>query len=255
MGTAPDTHPSRRRWSETRLGRGLLFVAIVWSIAGGFLILLNAAPALSSLLLLQGWVSLEMAVNPKLREEAARRCSQPDAPRASVDAATLQQTRFVAFQMGFRFGTAAVAHSSGTVQPGQIAPVLQEVRLQAFILGVPAPELPVTRRMAEAIGEFTDDLEADRQCTAARLASRYTPAHGDIYRFGVVVGAAVPNCIEADCTAYAVQIRRYGKDAGVPEHLWLPMARGSLADVPGPNVREKTFRVVADLIEHFQADR
>jgi len=122
-------------------------------------------------------------------------------------------------------------------------------------LGVPPPELAVIRHMAEAVGEFTDSLEQDRQCTAARLASRYTPAHGHIYKFGTVVGSSVPYCVQAQCTAYATQIRRYGQAAGVPEHLWRPMAQGSLAGVPGANAREKTFRVVADLDEHIRTGR
>ena len=258
MGTALDAPSGRRPWSETHLGRGLLFLGIVWSIAGAFLVLQNALPELIQQAVMHGWVSPEHVVNSKLQQEAARRCVEPAAARggrAAVDAATLQRTRYAAFQMGYGFGTVVVAHSSGTVQPEQVARALQEVKSQAMALGVPAPELPVIRHMAQAVGEFTDSLEEDRQCTTARLASRYTPAHGDLYKFGAVVAASVPYCVKAQCTAYATQIRRYGQAAGVPERLWLPMAQGSLAGVPGPNVREKTFRVVLDLIEHIQTGR
>jgi len=259
MGTGSDASSRRRRWWETYPARGLLFLGIVWSIAGAFLVLQNALPALFDAALMRGLVSPDLAVNSKLQEEAARRCAEPEPARAdrqaTADAATLQRTRYAAFQMGFGFGTAAVARSSGAVQPELIAPVMQEVRRQAMALGVPAPELPVSRHMATEVGEFADSLEADPQCTAARLTSRYTPAHGHLYKLGTVVGSSVPYCVKAQCTAYAAQVRRYGQAAGVPERLWLPMAQGSLAGVPGANAREKTFRVVADLDEHIRSGR
>ena len=259
MSTAPNASSSRRRWWETHLARGLLFLGIVWSISGAFLVLQNALPALFYTAVVRDWVSPDFTVNSKLQEEAARRCAEPEAARTNgrtaLDAVTLQRARYAAFQMGFRFGTAAAAHSSGAVQPELVTPVLQEVQRQAMALGVPTPELPVVRHMATAVGEFADDLEADRQCTAARLASHYTPAHGDIYKFGTVVGSSVLYCVKAQCAAYAAQIRRYGQAAGVPEHLWLPMAQGSLAGVPGENAREKTFRVVADLDDHIRTGR
>jgi hypothetical protein len=252
MGTALNASSGRRRWSETPVARGLLFLGIVWSIAGAFLVLQNALPELIQQAVMQGWLSPEHVVDSKLQAQAARRCAEPAAARSAVDTATLRRTRYAAFQMGYVFGTAVVAHASGTVQSEQVARALQEVKGQAMALGVPAPELPVIRHMAESIGGFTDSLEEDRQCTTARLASRYTPAHGDLFRFGAVVAASVPYCVQAQCTAYATQIRRYGQAAGVPEHLWLPMAQGSLAGVPGPNVREKTSRVVRDLTEHIK---
>ena len=124
-----------------------------------------------------------------------------------------------------------------------------------MVLGVPPPELPVIRHMAAALGEFADDLEMDRQCTAARLASRYTPAHGNIYKLSVMVGFSVPYCVNGRCTAYAVQIRRYAQAAGVPEHLWLPLALGSLDGVPGTNATEKTARIIAGLDDHFRSGR
>lgn len=255
MGTTSDARSGRGQWPETRLARGLLFLGIVWSIAGAFLILQNGLSTLIDQVLLRGWVSPDLAVNSKLREEAARRCAVPDAARTAIDAATLQRARTAAYQMGKHFGMAAVARSSGTVQPELLGPILLEVRRQAVALGVPPPELPAIRHMATELGEFTDDLEADRQCTASRLASRYTAAHGEIYRFGTVIGYAMPSCARDRCAAFGVHIRRYGQAAGLPEQLWLPMTQRSLADVPGPDAREKAFRVVLELDEHIRAGR
>ena len=260
MGATLNAKSGRRRWSETHLGRGLLFLGIVWSIAGAFLVLQNVLPELLHQSVLRGWVLPDLTINSQLQEEAARRCAEPGAARANgqaaADAATLQRTRYAAFQMGRGFGMAAGARFSGTVgQPERIALLLQEVRGQAMALGVPTPELPVIRHMASALSEFADDLEADRQCTVARLASQYTPAHGHIYRFGAAVGYAALFCVNDVCGAHGAQIRRYGQAAGLPQHLWLPMAQGSLAGVPGADAREKTFRVLADLDEHIRAGR
>src|SRR5262245_5954630 len=154
MGTASNASSDRRRWSETLPGRGLLFLGIVWSIAGAFLILQNLLSELIDQTVTRGWVSPEVALNNKLQEEAVRRCAQPNAARANVDSATLQRARYVAYQMGFRFGTAAVAHTSGTVQRELIVPVLREVQREADALGVPAPELPEIRHLATVLGEF-----------------------------------------------------------------------------------------------------
>src|SRR5262245_44103123 len=112
MGTPSNAPSNRRRWSETPLARGLLFVGIVWSIAGSFLVLQNLLPALLAQALTQGWISPDIAVNRTLEEEANRRCAEPQATRSALDTPTLQRTRYAAFQMGFGFGTAVVAHTS-----------------------------------------------------------------------------------------------------------------------------------------------
>jgi uncharacterized protein YchJ len=208
----------------------------------------------------QGWLSPEIAAKRDLEKEAARRCAEPAAASTgkpiAADPATLQRARYAAYTMGLRFGTAAVASSASTPQQRDlIATVLREVQSEAAALGVPAPELPAIQHMATVLVEFSDSLDADRQCTAARLASRYSPAHGNAYKLGSVVGFSVPLCVNGPCTAYAVQIRRYGQGAGVPERVWLPLAQGSLSSVPGANAREKTFRVLADLDEHFRTGR
>ena len=208
MDNALNAKPDHRRWSESKLARALLFLGIVWSIAGAFLVLQNALPMLFDGAAMRGWFSPELAVDAKLQEEAVRRCTEPEGARQlPVDPVTLQRARYMAYQMGFGFGTAAVAHTSATVQPELIVRAMQDVQREAVTLGVPKPELPVIRHMATALGEFADQVEADRQCTAARLASRYTPAHGNVYKLGIVIGFSVPYCVNGQCTAYAVQIR------------------------------------------------
>jgi hypothetical protein len=180
MGAASNASSDGGRWSETPLARGLLFLSIVWSIAGAFLVLQNLLPELVEQTVTRGWVSPDIAVNRNLDEEAQRRCAEPQtAARPAPSLATLQRARYTAYQMGFGFGTAAVAHTSGTNQRELIVRALQEVQREAMVLGVPPPELPVIRHMAAALGEFADDLETDRQCTGWLFRSllRERPVH------------------------------------------------------------------------------
>src|SRR5262245_50677939 len=148
MATALNARSGRRRWLETRLGRGLLFLGIVWSIEVAFLIPQNVLPSLLNQVIGLGLVSQEFATDRQVRDEAARRCAEPEtAPnngQATVDAGALQRARYAAFQMSGGFGIAAGTAFSGQIgQPERIALPLQEVKGQAIALGVPAPELPV----------------------------------------------------------------------------------------------------------------
>jgi len=250
----------RRRLSETRFGRGLLFLTIVWSIAGVSVVLLQGLPELFVQAVAIGLIPPDSTVDRNLPKDAARRCGKPGAGEANgqiaVDAATLQRARYSAFRLGRDFGLAAgIAFAGMGGKPEQIAQLLQPIPGQAIALGVPAPELPVIRHMSSALVEFAYDLSKDRQCTGYRLASRYSPAHDHIYRFGVVIGYAATYCVNDVCGVHGTEIRRYGQAAGIPEQLWLPMAHGSLADVPGATAREKTLRLLAILDEHIRTSR
>jgi hypothetical protein len=48
-----------------------------------------------------------------------------------------------------------------------------------------------------------------------------------------------------------LQIQLYGRKAGIPEELWLPMTLDSLADLPGADPREKVVGVVGRLSDHI----
>jgi hypothetical protein len=263
MGDAWRERFGGRRWTETRLGRAILFLGIVWSVSGAFVVLQTGLPALLAVAVDRGWVGTDLFADGsrsgEARERAAAlRCATaaPNGVAAVADAAALQRARHAAFQMGRGYGIAAGATYSGlNVQPDLLAQQMQEVREGAAALGVPAPKLPVIRHMATALSEFSEDLEMDTQCTASRLAARYAPVHGHLYRLGVVVGYAALGCINGVCGAFGREIRHYGQLAGVPEPLWRPLAQGSLDDISGANAREKTFRVLAGLDRHIGTGR
>jgi hypothetical protein len=252
-----------RRWTETRLGRVALFLGIVWSVSGSFLALQSGLPALLAVAIDRGWVGTELFADGSRTKEArektaALRCAAaaPSGVTTVADAAALQRARHAAFQMGRGFGiVAGVTYSVTGMQPALLAQQMRKVRDMAAALGVPAPELPLIHHLAGALSEFSEALEMDDQCTASRLAGRYAPVHGHLYRLGVMVGYAAIGCLNDVCGAFGREIRHYGQLAGVPEPLWRPMAKGSLDDIPGANAREKTFRVLAELDRHIATSR
>jgi hypothetical protein len=155
-------------------------------------------------------------------------------------------------QLGESFGAAGVAVSLGLPRE-YTDQFLEQARSAAGALGVPAPELPTFRHGATALTEFSDDLVADRQCVAARLASRYSPAHGDAFKFGAVIAHSEFYCLKGVCGVFATYIRLYGQRAGVPEHLWLPLARGSLDGIPGSDAQERIAWLTARRNEYMRA--
>jgi hypothetical protein len=247
-----------RRWSETRLGRCALFLGIVWSLAAVWLILLQGIPTLFYAAMVRGLLPWDLTANSQLENEAARRCGAAGTapPQALIPAedTELQRARYAAFSMGVDLGMAGgVALFGIGGQPELVEGTLQGVRREALGLGVPVPELPLPRNVLS--GHFVDDLVADRQCTEAQLERRYSPLHGHIYRFGAVIGYAAMCCINDLCGMHGPEVRHYAQVAGVPEHLWMPIARGSLADIPGTSAREKTFRLLATLDEYMATSR
>jgi hypothetical protein len=250
----------RQRWTQTRLGQALLFLGIVWSIAGAFLLLQDGLFAIMDRAIQYGLISPDLTFNRSAPDNVALHCPKlgggPGDEQLVTNAAVLQRARSAAYQMGKSFGLAAgKAFSDQGVQSEKIAPVLAAVGVMANALGVPAPELPSIRHMSSALSEFAADLWADHQCTAGRLAGRFTPAHAELYRFGVAVGYSAFYCINGVCGVLDTEMLRYGRDAGIPQQLWLPLARGSRSDVPGADTQEKTLRIVKDLDDYVRAGR
>ena len=68
-----------------------------------------------------------------------------------------------------------------------------------------------------------------------------------------MIGHSEFYCLKGRCGAFATEIRHYGQRAGVPDHLWLPLARGSLDGVPGDGTVERIAWLMARRNEHMRA--
>jgi hypothetical protein len=259
--TASLTGPAlrSRSWSETRVRRGLLFVTIVWSIAGAFLALEFGWPELLHRAIGAGWVPEELVMPIEARSDAAERCAQSNIAKATEntgldDPALMRQVRYASWMLGQRLGLAAGMAGAG-FEAAQITSLLGDLDAWAARLGLPTPRPPEIRHIANELNEFAVYLEADPHCVAASLTSRYGESYGSLYKFGAVIGHAVPARVLDVGGSFAVQIQFYGRGAGIPQELWRPMTLDSLAHLSGADPREKVLRVVARLDEYIRTSQ
>lgn len=233
------------------LARGLLFVAIVWSIAGAFLILHFGQPMLVEPLIQAGLIPSEHAIP---RRGPAASCYQsadtpPDAAVKLSDPAEIRQIRYDSWRLGMNLGLAA---DLSNFRAGEVAPFMQKAETLALALHVPTPVLPKIQHSASALPEFAVYLESDPQCVAAHLTSRYGPSYGYLYKFGAVIGHATLYRAQG-IAPFVPQIQHYGQLAGIPQELWLPMTPGTPAGRPDDNMRKEVLAEVQRLESYIKA--
>jgi hypothetical protein len=236
--------------SEIPLARGLLFIAIVWSIAGAFLALEFGWSELLHQSIRAGWVREDRVLpiqvcRPQDIDAQEATASSP------VDPAAMRQVRYATWMLGQRFGLAA-AMAGASFPETETAPLLEDLQRWAATLHLPTPAPPKIQHIVNQFIEFGDHLEADPQCVAARLTSRYGPRYGYLYKFGAVIGHSFLARVLGVGGSFAVQIQFYGQGAGIPQELWSPMAQDSPAHLPGADPREKTIGAMARLDEYIR---
>lgn len=240
--------------SKAPLARGVWFVAIVWSIAGAFLALEFGWSEFLHRSISAGWLPGELAM-PTQERMLVEVCRQEDADAAEAatvvieDAAALQQMRYATWMLGQQFGFAAAMANMGFTG-AQTAPLREELQTWATMLRLPIPAAPESRHILHQLNDFGDYLEADPQCIAARLTLRYGSRYGYLYKFGAVVGYGVPARAQGIGAPFALQIQLYGREAGIPQELWLPLTRDS-ADPPGADSLAKTIALMERLGQHI----
>ena len=225
-----------------RLGRGLRFVAIVWSIAGAFLVLHFGLPELFSRLLMAGWMPVELALPERGALPVATHCGELHVSPAPDPAATAQ-ARAGAWKLGQELGFAASMANLGYSRD-KLAPALDSVAARAGALGVPAPQLPEIRSFAYAIVEFGEFVRADPRCVASALERRFGEAAAHQYRFGLLVGYVAPVRAKQLGVPFPAEIAHYGRLAGVPEPLWRPLTQAVLVAADGATGPDAVWNVV-----------
>ena len=53
---------------------------------------------------------------------------------------------------------------------------------------------------------------------------------------------------------FVPQLRSYGKEAGVPDELWKPLAEESMDSLPGANAKEKISFVLSRIQDHLKTN-
>jgi hypothetical protein len=226
-------------------GRGLLFVGIVWSIAGAFLVLHFGQPELLDRLIQARWIPPELSI--PLIEPAASCTSRgantlPDPAVKLSDPAEIREVRYASWRLGINLGFAA---DFSNFKAGRVAPFMQEAETLAAAL-------PKIQHLGSALHEFAVYLESDPQCVATRLTSRYGPSYGYLYKSGAVIGHATLYRAQG-MTPFVPQIQSYGQLAGIPQELWLPMTQGTPASWPDANMDEEVFTDVQRLDNYIKA--
>jgi hypothetical protein len=245
---------TRRSFADTRIGRFLTGVAIVWAIAGAFVALEIGLPELLSRAIAAGVVPDRMVLPGGLSSDSAAHCraggpsgARPPGTEAGGEA------RYLAWRLGFQIGWSAGLANMGRSDTGS-ARSLAEWQASATKLGIPAPIVPPIRHTANALGEFELHVESDPQCTAARLAQAYGRPYGSAFKLGAYVGfattfrMALPNA-----PVFVPNIRYHGQGAGAPAELLQPWLGASLDNVPGSGTQEKVAAILDPLDAHFKS--
>jgi hypothetical protein len=205
-------------------------VAIVWSVAGAFQLLLYGAPWLFDRAVNSGWLPDTAVISRPARPTDCSVAVQ-DVPGGVLDRAALSQARVAAYELGLVVGLATGARNAGRADDADRGQLQDARRAFASQLGVPTPEIPTPRRIAEALHEFEVHMAGDPQCIGARLAKRYSDQHDALYRFGAFAGhsAVYRSAAPQLGVLFVADLRHYGKAAGLPEDAWRPLIEASSA--------------------------
>jgi hypothetical protein len=206
---------------SARLKHAVAFVAIVWGVATTFiafeLIALRGADTAIANPDLLG----DLALSPIVSRSTI--CAeQPDAAAAPRSPAALVD----AWSLGLAFGREALLRQQQSIAtPEALAELRLGVEESADKVGAPPPDAFVPRQIANAHPEFVAFLEIDGRQTARTLATRYSSQACHLYKLGAVWGySEVGRIILPDSRSiFAIEIRYYARQAGLPDELWRPM--------------------------------
>ncbi len=207
----------------TRLRHLLLFLAIVWGVAGTFVVLeIVSLHGMDFVVGHPEWFG-DLALPSAIKRSTS--CDAAADGRAGSPALSAADVRVGSWLLGMRLGRDAQARQSPTVQPAVLAQSAAGLQSLAGLLAVPAPALftPANRLMANT--EFVEFLERDESGTARGLASAYSPRACQILKLGGLWGYASLSrfALPGEPSIYAMEIAHYARQTALPDALWKPM--------------------------------
>jgi hypothetical protein len=203
---------------SSRLKRAALFVAIVWALAGTFVVFdVLSMTATDAMLAHPGAVG-DLALPPEIQQSTS--CVVKPGESASQAARVpTQELRESAWLLGVYHGSDT---QSGTpIGASSDAQSVSEVQRLAERLAVPRPGRFSAREFANAHSEFVAFVEADESGTAHRLAVAYSPEACQIYKLGAYWGYTmwIRVAVPGRPSAMAIPIHHYARQVGVPAPL------------------------------------
>lgn len=235
--------------------RPVLFLGIVWSIGGAFLLMETVSGKLLDAVLAGRTGDMSIAI-PRQSPAARLHCEQvlKDLPPRALEPQALAQSKYAAWRLGQQLGSAAALVGSELASSDMVSNVLKNSNGLTNYLGVPSLRVPERGRTAYAVRDFSVYLQEDPQCIAAAFEVRYSPQHAALYKFGAAVAMAsfyrqVPEIGEV----FGPEINTFGSAASVPALLWQPLLQPHISVPPGTDLKQAIGAIIARIDQGVKA--
>jgi hypothetical protein len=218
----------------------------VWAIAASFWFLESGIGSLAK-------AALEFFPDEMSRPGAKTECTLVvrEVEPIALNERILPILRIVTWNLGF-----ATGFERSTTERGIASQGLRERNLadMAGRLGVPVPKLPEVQHVATMAVEFRNHIETDAQCIAAILSYRYSPKLAATYQFASFFGyvyTLAHTYTEMRHDRFLPDLRYYGRAAGIPDALWVPIV-SDVAGLTPEHVRTRAASTLADVDRYMQ---
>jgi hypothetical protein len=241
--------------NKPRRLRPVLFLGIVWSIGGAFLLVESLSGRLLDLVLSSRTRDMAVAI-PRQSRSARLHCEQvlKNVPRKSLRPQELAQSKYGASRLGQQLGNAAALVSSEIALPEVVANGLKSSDRLANQLGVPELKVPERGRAAYAVRNFAVYLQEDPQCTAAAFEVLYSSQHAALFKFGAAVAmAAFYRQVPEIGDVFGAEIITFGSAASLPSSLWRPLLEPQISVPAGSDLKQTIAGIVARIDEGVRA--
>jgi hypothetical protein len=252
----------------TRLKKFGLFVAIVWGIAGTFVVF--DIVATSGMDRLAGAFDEfdALSVPDEVRQSAT--CGPSNGDKHD-DRVTNPVVQAAAWSLGVQVG----AHARWTESLSDALQSQSDPRSRAWLtdvqrmvqqtdaevtrlaaaLNVPRPTAFAQRNRATAPRDFVTFVEADAQATARGLARNHAPPACEAYKMGEYWGYSMMSrdILPGERNVFAAEISHYATRLQVPETLWRPMVARTPSDATTAQLTSETLALTNALTKHLGA--
>jgi len=245
------------KWAQSRPRQVLLFVAIVWAIAGAFQILNYGVSSLLDFAIQDNRIP-DTLLMPGTKKFADCSGVIRTGPQFRPDSVALRQARLKVYVLGRLLGQAAGFRNAmaGNTNPALEATLTQLEQTRAKLassMGLPTPGVPPIHHIAMVLPEFEEYIQTDPECIGARIAARYSAQHDALYRFGAFAGHSLVSRIASPFDPKFVNdLRYYGNVAGIPDEVWYPLAVPSRS-APGAQAIAESDAIAHRITEYLQA--
>jgi hypothetical protein len=211
----------RPRWIDSRVGRALLFVAVVWTVAGSYIAIQIALEQGLDFALSHPSESSDFALATATRTSLTCSVDRGDnTPTATPD------DRLTAWMLGMKVGRDAIARQYSSVDPNTLSAGRKDIQTLANMAGVPAPSPFAPAHAVSANTDFLAYLESEANTTSRALARSHAPEACHLFKLAALWGYAtmVRPALPGERNIFSAEIRHHA-DGLLPPELWNAMAQ------------------------------